>query len=399
MEAFNSRQQYIQANLNAKQALLIRQPKAVIRNNDVYYPFHPSRNFYYLSGFEEPDAWLLITKVGVTLWSQPNDPKRTLWEGRLMGEDAQAQLHIDQWHSILGLSKTLNPCLAEIDELFLIGALPDSIKQPKKTIDGSALIHDMRIIKDPHEIDCIRQACSISSQAHNALMLHIKTSLNEGAVAGRFLQEVMSRGANSLAYPTISASGANACTLHYTKNDHPIEPNDLVLVDAGCEYRQYCADITRTFPANGTFSAPAKALYEAVLDTQISAIELCKPNIRLSDIHQHAVEKITQHLIDLNIIDKPLAHALEKKLYLPYFPHRIGHTMGLDVHDVSPDDDTLQPGMVITIEPGLYVSTPGIYQGIGIRIEDNILITEQGYENLTVEAVKQTDSIQDLINS
>jgi Xaa-Pro aminopeptidase len=397
MEAFKSRQQYIQSTLKPNQALLVRQPAETPRNHDVYYPFHPDRSFYYLCGFQESDAWLLITPSHTILWSRANDPKRTLWDGLLMGEEAAKELAIDQWQSLASLAETLPKHLSSCQSLLTIGDHPQHIKLPSTIGDGTPLINNMRIIKDPHEIHCIKQACSISAKAHNVLMQQAHNLSNENAVAGLFLNETMRLGSQSLAYPTIAAAGINACTLHYTKNNSDIQKQDLVLVDAGCEYSEYAADITRTFPANGRFSGKQQAIYEAVLDTQESSIGLCKPNAKFSDINRHAVSRICQHLIDLKILNGSIDEITEKQLYLTYFPHRVGHTMGLDVHDIPLNDDTLQPGMVITIEPGIYVSEPNDFYGIGVRIEDNILITPNGHENLTHEAVKQVQDIEKMI--
>ncbi|MEC7030061.1 MAG: aminopeptidase P family protein [Pseudomonadota bacterium] len=399
MDAIKSRQQYIQKQLKTGQAFILQQPKAKKRNNDVYYPFHPNRHFYYLTGLEEPNALLLITHDQVILWSEPNDPHRTLWEGKLMGEQALDLLMIDKWHSLHTVSETISNYLSPEIQLLSIESIPDIPFKPTQSNDIRSLLDTMRLIKDPLEITYIKKACQISSAAHNSIMRHAKDLHHEGAIAGHFIKEIMCSGASSLAYPTISASGKNACTLHYQRNNQDINPDDLILVDAGCEYMQYASDITRTFPANGRFSPLQKDVYEAVLATQESTIKMCAPNIKMSDIHNHAVKEISQHLIDLKLLNCSLDEAINEKLFMPFFPHKIGHTMGLDVHDTPLNDDILQPGMVITIEPGIYISSPGQLNGIGIRIEDNILITQHGYDNLTKDAVKQVDDIEHMMSS
>jgi Xaa-Pro aminopeptidase len=395
---FTSRRKALQQQLNEQSALLVRQDNQTVRNHDVHYPFHPSREFFYLSGFDQPNAWLLITKNKTQLWSPPMDPKKTLWEGPVLAEKTIEQLDIDVWDSILNLEQSLPKALAGIHTLHLIGDFPTSIQKPEVILDGKILLDPMRIIKDPKEIEYIRMACRISAKAHNHLMGIAKETPHEAALEGQFIQSIMQQGARSLAYPSIVASGKNACTLHYVQNNQPIARKELILVDAGCEYQQYASDITRTFPACGRFSAPQQALYEAVLDTQLSTINLAKPGVRMSQLHQHAVSRITQPLIDLDLICTSFDNAIETKAYEAFFPHRTGHTMGLNVHDIPLEDDTLLTGMVITVEPGLYIPSPGKFQDIGIRIEDDILITHEGHENLSLEAVKSVDEIHHLMS-
>ena len=394
MIQFTSRRAYIQQSLKPNTALLIRQPHALTRNHDVCYPFHPNRYFYYLSGFSEPNCWLLITPKNCTLWSEANNPKRSLWEGDVLAEQTTSVLNIDQWFDITSFQQTIEPLLNGLDTLYHIGEKPSL---PVSLEDGTNLVRDLRIIKDPSEIDAIRQACNISAEAHNHLMRHAKNTPHETALEGLFLQSVMAQGVRSLAYPSIVASGKNACVLHYTDNNQPIDPNSLVLVDAGCEFEQYASDITRTFPANGQFSKHTQAVYEACLNTQEAVIQAVKPGMKLSELNQLASRLITEHLIKLNIITSSLDEALDKQIYKTYFPHGVGHTMGLDVHDIPLQDDTLQTGMVITIEPGIYIRESGPYQHIGVRIEDNILVTHDGNENLTQAAVKAPDAIISLM--
>lgn len=394
MQPFVHRRTQLQNQLNASDAFLIRQPKPVIRNDDVHYPFHPDRYFYYLLGFEEPDAWLLITKKSTYLWSPGNSDRQKVWDGALLAENSPLELQVDHWEDLQNLKNTLPNHLKQIQNLFLIGSLPSDIVFDGAIHDGRASIDQMRMIKDHYEIQVIQEACRISSLAHNHLMSICKTQQNEADLMGAFLHETMKQGGFSQAYPPIVASGKNALTLHYIKNNCALSKNELILVDAGCEFQQYASDITRTFPANGVFSKKQQALYEAVLDTQLSTIELIKPNITLTQLHEHAVLSLTQHLVDLKIIKTSYQEAIETKSYLQYFPHRIGHTLGLNVHDIPATNDTLSTNMIITIEPGLYIHDHPDFNQMGIRIEDNILVTETGYKNLTDQAYKQVSDIQ-----
>lgn len=396
MQPFVDRRTRLQKNLDESDAFLIYQPKQVLRNGDVHYPFHPNRYFYYLSGFEEPDAWLLITHNKTYLWSTEEDKTATIWNGPVLADKAILELHIDHWESTQKLS-SLSDLLKPINNLFLIGDLPQGIQYSGKTADGISLIDHMRIIKDRYEINVITQSCEISSIAVNFMIENAKNAKHETALLGYFMQSIMEQGISSLAYPPIIAGGKNALTLHYTSNNQALRPGDLVLVDVGGEYQQYAADISRTFPVNGQFSSQQQALYEACLDVQESTIKMVQPGTTLSKLHEHAVLNITQHLIDLKIINTSLETAIEEKLFMQYFPHKVGHTLGLDVHDISPIDQVLKPGMVITVEPGIYVADKGKFQNTGIRIEDDILITDTGYKNLTSKAIKSIHDIHNLM--
>lgn len=398
MQPFVLRRNRLQKNLKSSDAFLILQPPLIVRNSDVHYPHHPNRYFYYLTGFDEPNACILITPDKTLLWSEPDNEKHTLWSGPVLAQKATNELEVDSWNSIQNIESLTNQ-LKNIENLFIVGKLPSEIVFSGKKIDGAPLIDHMRIIKDQYEIDVISKSCYIASLAHNHMMENAKKSKHETELLGYFIQKIMSEGSKSLAYDPIVASGKNALTLHYIKNNSPIHPKDLVLVDAGCEYQQYASDISRTFPANGKFSKDQQALYEACLDVQQSTIEQIVPGISLNKLHETAVLRLTQHLVDLKLIKSSLDNAINQQSFQKFFPHRIGHTLGLDVHDIPPLDQILRPGMVITIEPGIYVRTPGKFQNMGIRIEDNILITEYGHKNLTEKAAKSVKDIQKLMQS
>lgn len=393
MTQFKPRRLLIQRDIKENEAFLVQQPKSKTRNHDVHYPFHPNRYFYYLTGFTEPNAWLLITRSQTILWSQNNDPTTTLWEGPVLAQSAKQALDIDAWHDIATFNETLSQYMHSIDHLHLIA---DDNPTSLSTSSGSLLLDTNRVIKDKYEIENIRSACRISANAHNQIMRYAKRAKTETAIEGRFIYEVMKQGSQSQAYPSIVASGKNACILHYTQNNQALNDGDLILIDAGCEFEQYASDITRTFPKSGKFTKSQRAVYEAVLATQVATINHIKPGISLSELNDYAAKLITEHLIELKVISESFDTAYHQQLYRKYFPHNIGHTMGLDVHDISPEDDTLKPGMCITVEPGLYFNDSP-YSGIGVRIEDNILITTDGYENLTIDAVKTVADIEHLM--
>ena len=400
MEPFVHRRQCIQGQLGKDEAFLIRQPKAVVRNNDVSYPFHPNRSFYYLTGFNEPNAWLLITQDTSLIWSETSDKTTTLWEGEKMGSKVCSILNIDQHHPIDQLDATLSKHLKSIKSLYCIGT--EELDLAKyKLLDGQAVINTQRFIKDNHEQLMIQKACEISAQAHNHLMTSARPGMNERALEGMFFNHTCTQGSRSLAYPSIVAAGENACTLHYTRNNTNISDGQLVLVDAGCEHSQYASDITRTFPINGSFTQDQLAVYTSVLHVQEQVVALLKPGIPWQDIQQAAARLMCEQLITLGLIPGPVSTALANNTHLKYFPHGIGHSMGLDVHDIPiKPDDVLSPGMVFTIEPGIYINhTHKRFKNIGIRIEDNFLITDQGYKNLTKTAVKTPEDIAALMQS
>lgn len=395
MEQYKHRRKLIQQKLSENDALLLRQPRSKVRNNDVFFPFHPDRDFYYLTGMIEEDAWLLITKTSCILWSRPQDPNYSLWNGPILGETARKHLQVDSWISIEDKT-AFDEAISSLSKIYVVDQESHDLSK-YNTANGSEIVYPMRIIKDKYEIEAISKACSISAQAHNHLMSVATQYPHECALSGQFIQHISKHGANTLAYPSIVAAHKNACILHYNLNNQAIDRKSLVLVDAGCEHNQYASDITRTFPASGQFSAKQQALYEAVLDTQSEVLSSIKPGVSFKDLNAIAAKRISQHLCDLKIINTDPGHCYAEKLYREYFPHNVGHTMGLDVHDVP--HPTLQPGMVITVEPGIYITDHRQYGTAGIRIEDNILITSSGYENLTKDAVKSVHDIHEIMKS
>lgn len=257
------------------------------------------------------------------------------------------------------------------------------------------LVEPLRLIKNPDELDAIKTACSISAACHNHILSNRKHYTNERHIEGAFLEKMYHLGVRSSAYPAIVATGSNACILHYTRNDQGINPNDILLIDAGCEYKQYASDITRCFPAKKQFSKQQQAVYEAVLDTQQFVLDQIKPGVTLSQLNIATQKRVSLHLSDLTIINESAQVIYEHKLFQKYFPHGVGHTLGLDVHDIpTKKEQPLTAGMVITIEPGIYIQSHSSFNDIGIRIEDVIHITNNSYENLSQGALKTVSDIE-----
>ncbi|MFO7808862.1 aminopeptidase P N-terminal domain-containing protein [Guyparkeria sp.] len=397
------------------------------RNHDNPWPFRQSSDFYYLSGLAEPDALLLLCPKRpdgeVVAFVHPRDAERERWEGPQLGtERAPAALGIDQAFGIDEIDKRLPELLKGYNKLYLpfdehdwvVRALNwfDELRlgaragiQPPETIkDVAGPIHEQRLIKSAQEIDRLRRAAAVSVEAHLAAARGVHAGLFEFEIAA-ILQKVFASAHGEPSFAPIVAGGENACVLHYRANAAELKDGDLVLIDAGAEVDYYAGDITRTWPVSGTFSKPQRALYQVVLDAQLAAIEAIGPGVSFDAPHQAAVRVITDGLIELGLVEGPVDEAIEAGRYRSYFMHRTGHWLGSDVHDVGGyrvDGDwrELEPGMVMTVEPGLYVDpqadAPAEYRGIGIRIEDDVLVTEDGFEVLTRGVPKQIDAIESL---
>ena len=402
-----------------------------IRSNDTEYPFRQNSNFFYLTGCKEDDSLLIISKLKseskVILYVRENNPNETLWTGPRIGiEKAKSSFGIDDVRDI----KTFNK--EEIESLlkghtqlyFDLFSEDEVIQMLKKEANllsvkrGSEiniiafqnvnnLVHKMRLIKSKDEINCIKKAISITANAHHIAMKSAKPGLMEYEIYAKLIYEFISNGAFSEAYNAIVAGGNNANILHYTANNDVLKEGDLLLIDAACEYNTYSSDITRTFPINGVFSNIQRRIYQKVLDVQLMVIDKIRPGIRRDELQIYSEELLCQALIDLGALKGELKELLKEKSFKKYAPHGIGHWMGLDVHDPCPyveKDGTsiiLQAGMVMTIEPGIYFplndnTIPVELRGIGIRIEDNILVTKDGYENLSSMIAKSIDDIEQI---
>ncbi len=423
---FKGRRKSVLKNMKAGSVFVLWGQKPVLRNSDVHHPFRQDSDFYYLTGLEESDSILVLEKKasGETreiIFVQKKDPLLETWEGFLFGPDLAKEAFIfeeayenskfdEHFRSIYIQCTSLylqmsNPS-CRLDNGFLEslnkykrnrrlygGALPD-------LIDLNTLLNPLRMIKSEHEIILFKEICQISAEAHNVLLEKVRPGMNERELHGLFIYEIMKRGAEREAYGGIFAAGANATTLHYIFNDQVCEDGDLVLVDAGGERKGLCADITRTFPVNGTFTNLQKQVYEEVLKIQNNMINLSVEGSSMEDIHKQSVEQLTGLMVELKLLSGSVKENIEQMTYKKYYPHGLSHYLGMDVHDVGPakkpDEPLLQlkTGMVITIEPGIYIPkdddrAPKELRGLGIRIEDDILIQGQTPVNLTIAAIKE----------
>jgi len=408
------------------------------RNSDCFFPFRHDSYFYYLTGFTEPEA-VLVLVAGKTnhsiLFCREKNPEREIWDGFMFGpEAAQHQFGFDAAFPNSSLQEKLAELLADTPTIFhtqghhshlddvtqaaitaVRGRVRSGILPPQKTIDLHSILDEMRLFKDTSEIALMQKAASISSVAHRRAMQITCPGMFEYELEAEMLHEFRRQGAQSPAYGSIVAAGPSACILHYSANNAKIKDGDLILIDAGCEFDSYASDVTRTFPANGKFSQPQKTLYELVLTAQAAALQHAITGARYQDGHNAAIEVLTQGMLDTGLLDKnkvgSVEDAINNKSYRQFYMHGTGHWIGMDVHDVGnyrdpqaptgPEEKPyrkLEPGMAITIEPGIYVrpaeGVPEKYWNIGIRIEDDIIITKNGPLNLSKDTPKTIKEIE-----
>jgi Xaa-Pro aminopeptidase len=403
-----------------------------IRNNDVEHEYRQDSDFYYLTGFDEPESVLVLStehpEHRAVLFLRRRDKDRETWDGPRLGvERAPDALGIDAAFPIDELDKRLPDYLADVTDLhYRLGANPEFDKvilraiegvrrrartgviAPSKIIDIARDVHEMRLHKTEAELDAMAKACEITRKAHLQAMHVAQPGRYEYEVEAEILRVYRAHGAERPAYGSIVGSGPNATILHYRKNDRQMQAGDLLLIDAGAEHGYYASDVTRTFPVSGRFTPAQRAIYDLVLASQLAAIETVKPGVPYLRPHERAVEVLTQGLIDLGIIRGPLPEAIEEGRYRPFYMHRTSHWLGMDVHDVGDyfserKPRVLAPGMVLTIEPGLYFAVDADvdpkWRGIGVRIEDDIAVTDTGYRNLTVDIPKAAADLERLLGA
>ena len=397
-----------------------------VRNRDTHFPYRFDSHFYYLTGFSEPEAVLVLLPGKSILFCRERNPEREIWDGFRHGPEAARERYgFDEAHAIETLDGKL-PALLENQPVlhYPMGADAEwdaraigwlnavraksraGIAAPERVQDVRALIDEMRLVKDAHELALMRRAARIAAGAHRRAMLATRPGRAEYEIEAELLHEFRRNGAQFPAYSPIVAGGANACVLHYVFNDAPLADGDLLLIDAGCELDGYASDITRTFPVNGRFTAAQRDVYEIVLAAQGAAIERVKAGSAWNDPHDAAVRVLAQGMLDLGLLQGSLEEALEKEAYKRFYMHRTGHWLGLDVHDAGEYKRAgswraLQPGMTLTVEPGLYIraddDVPAALRNIGIRIEDDVRVAEGGCEVLTAEAPKRVADIEALM--
>lgn len=434
---FAARRQALIAQLPVGSVALIASGAEQIRNRDVDFPFRAESDFLYLTGFAEPDSVLVLIHQQVLvgtefekphhqawLFVRPKDPLQETWQGRRLGVEAAPQaLGIHRAWSIDELDKVAPKFLTQAHQVFFsFGQLKDwtskladwlsglkaqvrkGVAVPTALCDLDSVLHEQRLIKSAQEIDLMRQAAKISVQGHLAAMRATRPGAYEYQVQSALEHAFKIAGSERVAFNTIAAAGDNACILHYTENNALLKDGDLILLDAGAEWQGYAGDISHTFPINGRFSAPQKQLYELVLAAQQAAIAAVQPGNVYDAMHQAASRVITAGLVQLGILHGDVESLLKEESYKRFFMHGTGHWLGLDVHDVGRykiDGQwrSLKPGMVVTIEPGLYIplDAEGVetqWRGIGIRIEDDVLVTEHGHEVLTQGLPRTVEEIE-----
>ena len=418
-EEFGERRTRVFTQMQPNSALLLFSEIEKRRNNDCTYPFRQDSYFWYLTGFNEPNAALLLLKTEqaekAIIFLRPRDPLLETWNGRRLGvEHAPQQLNVNEAHSIEEFATVLPKILKNLTVLYHVPEIhtwgdklvTESAVSFSEILDWRPMLSEMRLIKSPNEIRLMQQAGQITALGHIKAMQTTRPNRFEYEIESDILHEFNRHCARFPSYNSIVAGGNNACILHYTENDRPLNDGDLVLIDAGCEFAMYAGDITRTFPVNGKFSQPQREIYELVLKAQKRAIELLVPGNSIKQANDEVIRIKTQGLVDLGILKGDVDTLIEQQAYRQFYMHGLGHWLGLDVHDVGSygqdKQRILEIGMVITVEPGIYISedadVPEQYKGIGVRIEDNLLMTEYGNKILTAAAPKEIADIENLMN-
>jgi Xaa-Pro aminopeptidase len=425
LNIYKARRAEVAKRMEDNSILILSSSKLVSRNNDTTFPFRQDSNFFYLTGFQEPDSVLIVHSDGRSiLFCREKNPDLEKWDGFMWGPAAaQENFGFDEAHDINLIDEILPNLIRGHKTLnALIGKnlnfdakitnwinTANSMERHQGNIDlknFSNHLGSMRLIKDETEISLIRKSCEIAAVSHKAVMQKAKVGMSEYDLETMYMNEFKVNGSREASYTPIIAGGARACILHYIDNDQQIEDGELVLVDAGCEYGMYASDITRTYPINGQFTGEQKAVYDVVLEAHNAACHAAKVGNPCTDPQRISEKSLSQGLKDIGLLDGSLDEILDKKLFREFYYHKIGHWMGLDVHDDCPyaidgKEILFQDNMVMTIEPGVYVNdTANVddrWKGIGIRIENDILITSDGYENLTAKVPVETEEIEQLM--
>ena len=427
---FLRRRQALLAQMAPASAALIFSAPEATRSADSEYPYRQNSDFWYFTGFNEPEAVLVLIKSDDThnhsvLFNRLRDKTAEIWFGRRLGQEAAPEkLGVDRALAFSEIDEQLYQLLNGLDVVYhaqgeygyadeiLFTALSrlrkgsrQNLTAPASLTDWRPIVHEMRLFKSPAEIEILRRAGEISALAHTRAMQTCRPGMFEYQLEGEILHEFNRHGARFASYNTIVGGGENGCILHYTENESELRDGELVLIDAGCEYQGYAGDITRTFPINGKFTPAQREIYDIVLASLDAALTLFRPGTSIQEVTGEVVRTMITGLVQLGILKGDVDQLITDNAHRAFFMHGLSHWLGLDVHDVGvygPDRSRpLEPGMVLTVEPGLYIApdadVPPQYRGIGIRIEDDILITENGNENLTASVVKKADEIEALM--
>jgi Xaa-Pro aminopeptidase len=405
--------------------------RRVTRSNDTDYPFRQDSDFWYLTGFDHPNATALLRTDGgpeFSLYVEPRDAAAEVWTGLRPGTEGAVRDHaadeaypnheflnhlpdllgkVERVYHVLGRDARIDATITETIEK-LRQRSRQGVSAPHAIVDPRSLVHEMRVLKDPAELDIMRRAAAISAEAHIQTAPMAQPGVYEYELEAALEYAFRRRGARGAAYSTIVGGGSNATVLHYVTNDQKLREESLVLVDAGCEVEGYASDVTRTYPVAGRFTGPGRAIYELVLEAQQRALEQCRPGRTLTDVHQAAVRRIVEGLVDLECLSGDVDQLVADDAHRPFYMHNTSHWLGLDVHDVGAyktagEPRPLEPGMVLTVEPGIYLgegneAAAAPFRGIGVRIEDDVVITADGHENLTAAIPKAPEELEALVS-
>lgn len=425
-----SQLQEFMRRMDQKSVAIIPSAREATRSNDTQYRFRQDSDFYYLTGFEEPDSIAVIApgrEHKYTLFVRPRDPEQEIWVGRRAGvEGAKSEFGADESFPVAEFDEKLQDILDGAEKLYYrLGVHSDldskiiqriaqmralnrkPIHPPRTIIDPATIVHEMRVLKSPEEIDLMQKAADIAAEAHVEAMKTVRPGMKEYEVEAQIEQVFRRRGAAGPSYTSIIGAGENATVLHYINNDGELRDGDLLLVDAGAEYKGYASDITRTFPINGRYSEAQREIYDLVLETQMSCVEMVRPGVTHDQLKAHSVEMLTEGMVRLGLLKGKPADLIKEEKYKQFYMHGLGHLLGIDVHDVGiyyydKTSRALEPGVVMTVEPGIYVAPdtkdiPEKYLGIGVRIEDDVLCTNNGPRVLTSKVPKQAEEIEALM--
>ncbi|HEY3580214.1 MAG TPA: Xaa-Pro aminopeptidase [Pyrinomonadaceae bacterium] len=409
---------------------IIPAAREATRSNDTHYRFRQDSDFFYLTGFEEPEA-IAVIKPGETheyvLFVRPRDPEREIWDGRRAGvEGAKSEFGAQEAFPVAEFDAKLTDILNDAETLYyrlgvhhdlddkivreiarMRGLNRKPIHPPTTIIDPATIVHELRVIKSPDELELMQKAADIAAEAHVEAMKAARPGMREYELEALIEQVFRRHGAAGPAYTSIVGAGPNATVLHYINNDGELRDGELLLVDAGAEYKGYASDITRTFPINGRYSQPQREIYELVLKAQMSCVEMVRPGVTHDQLKQHSIEVLTEGMIELGLLQGEPEQVIKDKKYEKFYMHGLGHMLGIDVHDVGAyyhgkESRALEPGVVMTVEPGLYIApdtkdVPEKYLGIGVRIEDDVLCTNNGPRVLTNKVPKDPQEVEALM--
>lgn len=413
-----------------KSVAIIPGARETTRSNDTHYRFRQDSDFFYLTGFEEPEAIAVVNpsaEAKYTLFVRPRDPEREIWDGRRAGvEGAKSEFGAQDAFPIADFNGKLREILDGSDVLYyrlgvnrelddtilreinaMLGWNRKPVHPPQTIVNPGSIVHEMRVLKSPEELELMQTAADIAAEAHCEAMKAARAGMQEYQLEALIEQIFRQRGAAGPAYTSIVGAGPNATVLHYINNDGELRDGDLLLIDAGAEYKGYASDITRTFPINGRYSQAQREIYDLVLKAQMSCVEMVRPGVTHEQLKQHSIGVLTEGMVELGLLQGNPEELIKEKKHEQFYMHGLGHMLGIDVHDVGRyyfdgQSRALEPGVVMTVEPGIYISpdtkdVPEKYLGIGVRIEDDVLCTNDGPQVLTSKVPKQAEEIEALM--